>query len=60
MEVKKGKNRTSEEKAHIELLQMSNIVIMEDIQNLFKEIIAEFMENGQEAELSYNKYDYKK
>ena len=36
---------------------------MADIQNLFKETIAEFMENGLEAELDedlgYSKYDYK-
>ena len=36
---------------------------MDDIQNLFKETIAEFMENGLEAELDgelgYSKYDYK-
>ncbi len=30
---------------------MANICSMEDIQSLFKEIIAEFMENGLEAEL---------
>ena len=42
---------------------MANIGSMDDIQNLFKETIAEFMENGLEAELddelSYSKYDYK-
>ena len=61
------KNRTPEEKARREkireLLQMSNIGSMKDIQNLFKETIAEFMENGLEAELDeelgYSKYDYK-
>lgn len=61
------KNRTPEEKARREkirkLLQMSNVGSMEDIQNLFKETIAEFMENGLEAELDeelgYSKYDYK-
>ena len=46
-----------------ELLQVSNIGSMADIQNLFKETIAEFMENGLEAELDedlgYSKYDYK-
>lgn len=35
---------------------------MDDIQNLFKETIAEFMEDGLDAELSeelgYSKYDY--
>ena len=30
---------------------MANIDSMDDIQNLFKETIAEFMENGLEAEL---------
>ena len=46
-----------------ELLQMSGISSMEEIQDLFKETIAEFMENGLEAELDeelgYSKYDYK-
>ena len=62
------KNRTPEENARREkireLLQMANIGSMDDIQNLFKETIAEFMENGLEAELDdelgYSKYDYKK
>ena len=61
------KNRSPEEKAHRakvrELLQMANIGSMDDIQDLFKETIAEFMENGLETELdedlSYSKYDYK-
>ena len=61
------KNRTPEEKVRREkireLLQMANIGSMEDIQSLFKETIAEFMENGLEAELDdelgYSKYDYK-
>ena len=34
-----------------ELLQTSGISSMEDIQNLFKETIAEFMENGLDSEL---------
>lgn len=46
-----------------ELLKISNVGSMEDIQNLFKETIAEFMENGLEAELDeelgYSKYDYR-
>ena len=46
------KNRTPEENARREkireLLQMANIGSMEDIQGLFKETIAEFMENGLE------------
>lgn len=61
------KNRTPEENARREkireLLQMANIGSMEDIQSLFKETIAEFMENGLEAELDdelgYSKYDCK-
>ena len=61
------KNRSPEEqtrRAKIrELLQESNISSMKDIQDLFKETIAEFMENGLEAELDdelgYSKYDYK-
>ena len=61
------KNRSPEENARREkireLLQMANIGSMDDIQNLFKETIAEFMENGLEAELDdelgYSKYDYK-
>ena len=61
------KNRSPEEnerRAKIrELLQVSNISSMDDIQNLFKDTIAEFMENGLEAELDdelgYSKYDYK-
>ena len=43
------KNRSPEEKARRakirELLQMANIGSMDDIQDLFKETIAEFMEN---------------
>lgn len=34
-----------------ELLQLANIGSMDDIQRLFKETIAEFMENGLDAEL---------
>ena len=49
------KKRTPEEierRAKIrELLQVSNISSMVDIQNLFKETIAEFMENSLDAEL---------
>ena len=45
------------------LLQDEGISSMEDIQNLFKETIAEFMGNGLEAELEdelgYSKYDYR-
>lgn len=61
------KNRSPEEQARRakirELLKESNISSMDDIQNLFKETIAEFMENGLESELDeelgYSKYDYK-
>ena len=61
------KNRTPEEnerRAKIrELLQLSGISSMDDIQNLFKETIAEFTENGLDAELDdelgYSRYDYK-
>ena len=60
------KNRSPEEQARRakirELLQSSDIKSMEDIQNLFKETIAEFMENGLDAELDdelgYSRYDY--
>ena len=49
------KKRTPEENARREkireLLQLANIGSMEDIQSLFKETIAEFMENGLESEL---------
>ena len=61
------RNRSPEEqdrRAKIrELLQLSNVSSMEDIQNLLKETIAEFMEDGLDAEMSeelgYSKYDYK-
>lgn len=61
------KKRTPEEnerRARIrELLQASNISSMDDIQDLFKETIAEFMESGLDAELDdelgYSKYDYR-
>ena len=61
------KKRTPEENARRskirELLDMSNITSMDDIQNLFKETIAEFMEDGLETELDeelgYSRYDYR-
>lgn len=61
------KNRSPEENVRREeireLLQMANIGSIDDIQNLLKETIAEFMENGLKAELDdelgYSKYDYK-
>ena len=63
----KRRNRSPEEEARRakirELLQESNIGSMADIQELFKETIAEFMENGLDAELDeelgYSRYDYK-
>ena len=61
------RNRSPEEQARRakirELLQLSNVSSMEDIQALFKETIAEFMEDGLDAELTeelgYSKYDYR-
>lgn len=61
------RKRSPEEQARREkireLLQIGGISSMEDIQNLFKETIAEFMENGLDAELDdelgYSRYDYK-
>lgn len=63
----KRRNRSPEEEARRakirELLKESNIGSMDDIQELFKETIAEFMENGLDAELDeelgYSRYDYK-
>jgi len=59
------KKRSPEERARREkireLLQSSGVSSMEDIQDLFRESIAEFMENGLdvelEGELGYSKYD---
>ena len=61
------KNRSPEEQARRakirELLQEINVSSMADIQSLFKETIAEFIEDGLNAELDgalgYSKYDYK-
>ena len=63
----KRKERSPEEQERRgkirELLELSGVSSMTDIQKLFKETIAEFMEDGLEAELSealgYSKYDYK-
>ena len=63
----KRKERSPEEqerRAKIrELLELSGASSMTDIQELLKETIAEFMEDGLEVELSealgYSKYDYK-
>lgn len=46
-----------------ELLELADVSSMEDIQTLFRDTIAEFMENGLESELEdelgYRKYDYR-
>lgn len=46
-----------------ELLQVANIGSMDDIQNLSKKTLGEFMENGLEVELEdesgYSSYDYR-
>ena len=51
----KDMSRSPEEKARREkireLLQLANVSSMDDIQELFKDTIAEFMENGLDAEL---------
>ena len=62
------RKRTPEENTRREkirkLLQLANVGSMDDIQELFKDTIAEFMENGLEAELDdqlgYSRYDYKR
>lgn len=61
------KKRSPEEEARRakirELLELADVSSMEDIQTLFRDTIAEFMENGLESELDdelgYRKYDYK-
>ena len=61
------RKRTPEENARREkireLLQLANVGSMDDIHELFKDTIAEFMENGLEAELDdqlgYSRYEYK-
>lgn len=61
------RKRTAEEEARRaairNMLQASHVSSMEDIQNLFKETIAEFLENGLDSELDeelgYSKYDYR-
>lgn len=65
--MRKRKERSPEEqerRAKIrELLQLSGVGSMADIQELFKETIAEFMEDSLDAELTeelgYSRYDYK-
>lgn len=50
------KERSAEEQARRakirELLEVSQVSSMEDVQNLFKETIAEFMEDGLDVELT--------
>ena len=63
MPVKKRTPKENARRSKIrELLDMSNITSMDDIQNLFKETIAEFMEDGLETELDDelgdSRYDY--
>ena len=61
-----GRKRTPEEEARRglirELLSKANVTGMEDIQTLFKETIAEFLEDSLDAELEetlgYGKYDH--
>ena len=63
----KRKERSPEEKERrekiLELLQLADISSMADIQNLFKETIATFMESSLDSELDeelgYERYDYK-
>ena len=62
---KNGRQRSPEEAARRkkirELLALSGVEGMEDIQQLFRETIAEFMESGLDAEmdeqLGYERYD---
>lgn len=61
-----GRKRTPEEEARRELIQEllsnANVTGMEDIQRLFKETIAEFLEGSLDAELEetlgYGRYDH--
>ena len=67
MAKKNGRQRSPEEAARREkireLLALSGVEGMEDIQQLFRETIAEFMESGLDAELDeqlgYDRYDAK-
>lgn len=67
MAKKNGRQRSPEEAARREkireLLELTGVSGMEDIQQLFRETIAEFMENGLDAEmdehLGYDRYDTK-
>ena len=61
---RRRRNETEEQRARRELisdfLSAANIQSMDDIQELFKDTIAEFMENGLDAELEedpgYSRY----
>ncbi len=67
MAKKNGRRRSPEEAARREkireLLEVAGVKGMEDIQQLFRETIAEFMEDGLDAEmdeqLGYDRYDTK-
>ena len=67
MAKKNGRRRSPEEAARREkireLLEMAGVSGMDDIQQLFRETIAEFMENGLDSELDehlgYDRYDTK-
>ena len=67
MAKKNGRRRSPEEAARREkireLLELAGVNGMEDIQQLFRETIAEFMEDGLDAEmdehLGYDRYDTK-
>ena len=67
MATKNGRQRSPEEAARREkireLLETAGVSGMEDIQQLFRETIAEFMENGLDCELDehlgYDRYDTK-
>ena len=67
MAKRNGRQRSPEEAARREkireLLEMTGVTGMEDIQQLFRDTIAEFMENGLDAEmdehLGYERYDTK-
>lgn len=67
MAKKNGRRRSPEEAARREkireLLEMAGVSGMDDIQQLFRETVAEFMENGLDSELDehlgYDRYDTK-
>ena len=59
----KDPERAAKREKMSNLLQELNVSSMEDIKDLFKEMIGTFLENGLEGELDeelgYSKYDYK-